>query len=295
MAVDLCIPEMMSSADSLTQRPPPANAPDEPLQQDIATAAPELNAEVLAGRRPATVALTARKRQKRGETRGNLAQMCNDFVNTGLCPFGHTCRFAHSQSELKPSMRSAEVPAARKRLQQRVAERRAAATRTAQTQRSMQDLPSFVSRYCREMFWVSPIDPMCTPLFQNHLALAAHGPIAVPQAERRTCTDQDQYINMHKNELCIIGVAKTHSMFAENRTVIAVCYKQDCSEVSGKKKKGAVKCDQCSVLAVVTCDDGTEWPIKVTVPSKLIEINARVVADPSLLQVHLLPNPSPAP
>ena len=152
----------------------------------------------------------------------------------------------------------------------------------------MQDLPSFVSRYCREMFWVSPIDPVCCPLFQNHLALAAHGPIAVPEADRTTCTDEDQYVNMHKNELCIIGVAKTHSMFAAGRKVTGVYYKQDCSKVSGKKNKGASKCEQSSVLAVVTCDDGTEWAVKAVVPSKLIEINPRVVADPSLLQVHPL-------
>jgi len=121
------------------------------------------------------------------------------------------------------------------------------------------------------------------------LALAAHGPIAVPEADRRTCTDEDQYVNMHKNELCIIGVAKTHSMFAANRTVTDVCYKLDCSDVTGKKKKGAVKCEQSSVLAVVTCNDGTEWAVKAVVPSKLIEINPRVVEDPSLLQVHPFP------
>jgi hypothetical protein len=233
--------------------------------------------------------VSARKRQKHQNTRGNLSHMCTDFVNNGSCRFGDGCRFAHSQSELKPSMRSAEIPAARKQLEQRLAERRATAMSTAQHQRTMQDLPSFVSRYCREMFWVSPTDPVCTPLFQNHLALAAHGPIAVPEADRTTCTDEDQYVNMHKNELCIVGVAKTHSMFAANRTVTAVCYKQDCSEITGKKKKGAVKCEQSSVLAVVTCDDGTEWDVKAVVPSKLIEINPRVVADPSLLQVH----PSP--
>ena len=39
-----------------------------------------------------------------------------------------------------------------------------------------------------------------------------------------------------------------------------------------------------SVLAVVSCDDGTQWPVKAAVPSKLLEINPRVVADPSLLQ-----------
>jgi hypothetical protein len=35
---------------------------------------------------------------------------------------------------------------------------------------------------------------------------------------------------------------------------------------------------------VVSCDDGTQWPVKAAVPSKLLEINPRVVADPSLLQ-----------
>ena len=92
-----------------------------------------------------------------------------------------------------------------------MAERQAAAARMGTGQRSIQDIPSFVTRYCREMFWVSPTDPVCAPLFQNHLALAANGPIVVPESDRKTCTDEDQYVNMHKNELCIVGVAKTHS------------------------------------------------------------------------------------
>lgn len=195
----------------------------------------------------------ARKRQKKSKARGNLQHMCTDFKKAGFCRFGDTCRFAHSQAELKPSMRSLVVPAARQLLQQRVAERQAAAAAAAAAaagrgrgrQRSMQDLPSFVSRYCQEMFWVSPTDPVCTPLFQNHMALAAQGPIAVAEAERTTCTDQDQYVNMHKNELCIIGIARTHSMFAEGRAVTGVSYQQDCSAISGKKKKGAPKLEQC--------------------------------------------------
>ena len=61
----------------------------------------------------------ARKRQKLTKVRGNLAHMCTDFVKTGACGFGDTCRFAHCQSELKPSMRRPELPAARKQLAQR--------------------------------------------------------------------------------------------------------------------------------------------------------------------------------
>eukprot|EP01043_Picozoa_sp_COSAG02_P051956 COSAG02_NODE_5533_length_4250_cov_2.274633_4_plen_281_part_00 len=275
------------SADLLADRQPALHA--EASTAAAAAAAARAARGVTEQSAKATTVEPARKRQKHQKPRGNLAHMCSDFVRNGSCRFGDGCRFAHSQSELKPSMRSAEVPAAREQLKQRLAERQITAANTAQDQRTMQDLPSFVTRYCREMFWVSPIDPVCAPLFQNHLALAAHGPIAVPEADRRTCTDEDQYVNMHKNELCIIGVAKTHSMFAANRTVTDVCYKLDCSEVTGKKKKGAMKCEQSSVLAVVTCNDGTEWAVKAVVPSKLIEINPRVVEDPSLLQVQPFP------
>ena len=88
------------------------------------------------------------------------------------------------------------------------------------------------------MFWVSPTDPVCTPLFQNHMALAAQGPIAVAEVERTTCTDQDQYVNMHKNELCIIGIARTHSMFAEGRAVTGVSYtSRTAARSAGRRRK----------------------------------------------------------
>ena len=38
------------------------------------------------------------------------------------------------------------------------------------------------------------------------------------------------------------------------------------------------------MLAVVTCDDGSEWPVKAAVPCRLLETNPRTVADPSLLR-----------
>ena len=227
-----------------------------------------------------------KKRQKQPKTRGSLKHMCHDFVKKGSCRYGDKCTFAHSQAELKPSMRSPEIPAARKLLLQRVAERQAAAAGRARGQRSMQDLPSFVTRYCHEMFWVSPAEPVCCPLFQNDRATAEYGAIAVADSERKTCTAEDQYVHMHKNELCIVGVARTHSMFAEGREVRSISYKQDCDKISGKKKKGATKLEQGSVLAVVICDDGSEWPVKAAVPGALIEINTRLVADPSLLQVR---------
>ena len=103
-----------------------------------------------------------------------------------------------------------------------------------------------MERDCTEMFWVSPRDPVGSPLFQNPEARRAAGAEApVAEVDRRTCTDQDQYVNMHKNELCIIGIARTHSMFAEGRAVTGVSYQQDCSAISGKKKKGAPKLEQC--------------------------------------------------
>ena len=251
---------------------PAAAAPDEP------GATPAEEAE----QQPARKRQKGEPRQKAQKTRGGFKHMCHDFTNTGHCKYGDSCTFAHSQAELKPSQRGPVIPAARLQLRQRLAEPPPASATT----RTTNPKPlSHIERDFTEMFWVSPNDPVATPLFQNDQGRQDGADrMAVTESERKPCTDEDQFVHIHKNELCIVGVAKTHSMFAEGRTVSKVEYKQDCSEISGKKKKGAPRIEQCSVLAVVTCSDGTEWAVRGAVPSRLIEINERLIADPSLLQ-----------
>jgi hypothetical protein len=185
-----------------------------------------------------------RKRQKVAKPRGGLKHLCHEFEQRGGCAHGDACKFAHGQAELKPSFRSPALSAARLLLRQRVAERRCGGPAAPPHP------PDYVERDCTEMFWVSPRDPVGSPLFQSPEARRAAGAEApVAEADRQTCTDQDQYVNMHKNELCILGVAHSHSMFAAGRTVRAVRYEVDCSAISGKKKKGAPKLEQCAALS----------------------------------------------
>jgi hypothetical protein len=173
----------------------------------------------------------ARKRQK-AKGRGSYKHLCNEFEGSGSCKFADACTFAHGEAELKPSCRMPELTPARLLLQQRVAQAPpAAASGRGAT------IPDPIQRSFTEMFWVSPRDPVATPLFQNHMALQQNGCILVPEVEQHPCRDEDQYINMHRNELCMVGIASSHSMFAGGRQVTGVSFSHDCSGMSGKKKK----------------------------------------------------------
>ena len=205
-------------------------------------------------------------KRKRQKVRGSMKHLCHEFASTGSCKYGDTCSFAHGRAELKPSFRAPEISAARLLLKQRVTQEEqhqstaanSAEVRAECAPQRRATLPDVVERYYTEMFWVSPTDPAATPLFQNHDAVQQNGKILVPETEQQPCTDEDQYVNMHKNELCVVGVAHTHSMFGSGRQVVRVRFNHSdaMSAVSGKKKKGAPKLQQCSVLATVTCDDG---------------------------------------
>jgi hypothetical protein len=57
----------------------------------------------------------------------------------------------------------------------------------------------------------------------------------------------------------------------------------DAGGVSGKHKRGAAWVEADTVIAVATTADGREWPLRAGVRASVLEINARLEAEPWLL------------
>ncbi|ETV80815.1 hypothetical protein, variant [Aphanomyces astaci] len=69
---------------------------------------------------------------------------------------------------------------------------------------------------------------------------------------------EDQYVNMHSNRLCVVGIAPGHCIFTRGLTVKAVDFEPSMveSKVTGKKKKGGVWLNPDTVVCRVTCTNG---------------------------------------
>ena len=88
--------------------------------------------------------------------------------------------------------------------------------------------------------------------------------------------------------LCIIGLAASHSIPRLGKQVASINYnvgKVDRlqNQVQGKRKKGGIWMEVSSPLCEIKCTDGSEFLVLACVRGHLIEINRRLVDDPSLL------------
>ncbi|ETV97917.1 hypothetical protein, variant [Aphanomyces invadans] len=86
---------------------------------------------------------------------------------------------------------------------------------------------------------------------------------------------EDQFINMHSNRLCVIGIAPGHAIFTRGLTVIAIDFEPTIveSKVSGKKKKGGVWLNPDTVLCRIKCSTGDVFAFRSCIRGALIEIN----------------------
>jgi hypothetical protein len=96
---------------------------------------------------------------------------------------------------------------------------------------------------------------------------------------------EDQYVSVHTNGVCVVGLAPTHPLVDVARgLIIASIDQRAVKAISGKKKRGALFCQPDTVLFTATCTDGSVFKIRAGVGGKLVEVNERIVADPTLLQ-----------
>lgn len=102
-----------------------------------------------------------------------------------------------------------------------------------------------------------------------------------PNAEE----NEDHQILFHSNRICLIGLAPSH--VARHKGIKSVDFNignVDRREnfCTGKGKKGAMNLQPSSGLAIITCNDDSQYKIVSCVTGKLIEVNERLIADPTM-------------
>lgn len=102
-------------------------------------------------------------------------------------------------------------------------------------------------------------------------------------------TEEDHLVLFHSNRICMIGLAHTH--IALRKGVKSVNYNigrldRSQNQCSGKGKKGAMNLQADSALAILTCNDGSEYKVISAITCKLIEVNQNVVENPKLLSIE---------
>jgi len=80
----------------------------------------------------------------------------------------------------------------------------------------------------------------------------------------------------------VVGLARTHPVFTQQKTVQTVEFRQNVS-VSGKRKKGARHLNVYTTLCEILCTDGERYSVAAGVQGGLIETNTRLADTPSLL------------
>ena len=98
--------------------------------------------------------------------------------------------------------------------------------------------------------------------------------------------NEDHQILIHSNRICLVGLAPSHIAVAKGiKSVDFNIGNIDRSQnhCSGKGKKGAMNLQPSSALAIVTCNDDTQYKVISCITGKLIEVNERLIANPELL------------
>ena len=100
------------------------------------------------------------------------------------------------------------------------------------------------------------------------------------------CTDEDHLVLFHSNRICLIGFAKSH--IAVKKGIKSITFNIGNSDrslnvCSGKGKKGAMNVQPNTTLALVTCNDDTEYKVLSCITGKLIEANTRLIENVSII------------
>ena len=197
------------------------------------------------------------KTEIQSKKRKRRDKLCHEFQRTGMCKFADTCKFAHGESELKKRSRKPTLSEERQSLRAEAAERDLKLIEVVPfANAGFSNLHGdFVKRYFREYFYV-------------------------PENSK---IREDQYVNVHVNGLCVVGLAPFHPIVIGDRKIKSVIYKYDLKGLGGKKKKSAPKLAPDSIFCTITCEDATVWQIRAGIQGSLWEINTRTTSNPSLI------------
>lgn len=101
--------------------------------------------------------------------------------------------------------------------------------------------------------------------------------------------NEDHLVLFHSNRVCLIGLAKSHIAFSKGITKVNFNIgnsDRSLNVVKGKHKKGGMNLQQSTVLAIVTCQDGSEYKVVSCIQGKLIEVNGKLDNNLEILSVE---------
>nr|QZL12161.1 simiate [Microvelia americana] len=104
------------------------------------------------------------------------------------------------------------------------------------------------------------------------------------------CEPGDDYsVLIHSNGVCVISLAPSHNIVKSKLSIDSVNF-QVCEDinrlnnkVSGKLKHGAQKVKPISDLLIVKLSDGSEKFVHCAIAGKLLEVNEKLIDDPSIM------------
>lgn len=101
---------------------------------------------------------------------------------------------------------------------------------------------------------------------------------------KNDATDEMHTVLHHSNRICLIGLAATH--VAVRKGIQSITFNvgnvdRSKNHVKGKNKKGAMNMTATSCVAIVTCNDGSEYKIVSAIQGKLVEVNERLLTSPN--------------
>ncbi|TDH65318.1 hypothetical protein CCR75_006545 [Bremia lactucae] len=202
----------------------------------------------------ATQAPVAKKRRVERRERLRKSALCKHFDKPSGCPFTD-CKFAHGPTECNDS-NTHSVAAQRRLIREQTAKRAeekfqnvAAGTVTSERRSTM------IERYYTEMFSSDTMGKLM----------------------------EDQYVHMHSNRLCVVGLAEAHPALQEELVSVEFAKNVLKSRVTGKKKKGGQFMQPNTVLCTLKCKSGHEYTLYSCIRGSLIEVNERLIKEPNLL------------
>lgn len=102
----------------------------------------------------------------------------------------------------------------------------------------------------------------------------------------------DQCIMFHSNKICLITLAPTHPVIADDKTIskIEFSFEGDekidrlSSQPRGKRKRGGQKMRKNAPICAIVCSDGSKYIVIACIGARLLEVNKLISSNPDLIK-----------
>ena len=93
-----------------------------------------------------------------------------------------------------------------------------------------------------------------------------------------TVNTRDTVVCCAPNKVCVVYVSPEHDCFADGRTVQSITFadRLASAQISGKRKRGAAEVAPDEKVLTMTCDDGSEFQLRLGVRGRVLELGARL-------------------